>query len=157
MRRGTRFEIMATMETSAAPIAVGAIDHLVINVRDVEATVAWYVRVLGMTRRDFQPGAGKPLRASLVFGNQKINVRPVGADTRDWFTGANAAAGSDDLCFLTDVEPEGVLAHLRACGILVELGPVAREGARGTLRSVYCRDPDGNLIEIASYAATSRT
>ncbi len=142
----------------AGPIAVRALDHLVLNDRDVEATVAWYVRVLGMTRRDFSPGDGKPPRASLAFGTQKINVRPISADKRDWFTGEGAAAGSDDLCFLTDADPDQVVAHLTACGVPVELGPVQKEGARGKLRSVYCRDPDGSLIEISSYAdnATSR-
>jgi len=142
----------------APAIAVRALDHLVLNVRDVAATVAWYERVLGMTRRDFSPGDGKPPRASLVFGTQKINVRPVAADKGEWFTGDHAAAGSDDLCFLVDAEPQQVVAHLAACGVPIELGPVQKEGARGKLRSVYCRDPDGSLIEISSYAddTTSR-
>ncbi|MDR3490252.1 MAG: VOC family protein, partial [Bradyrhizobium sp.] len=59
--------------------------------------------------------------------------------------------GSDDLCFLTAATPEQVVAHLKAQGVAIEEGPVARQGARGMLRSVYCRDPDGSLIEISSY------
>ena len=59
--------------------------------------------------------------------------------------------GSDDLCFLTASTPDQVVAHLEANGIEIEEGPVAKQGARGTLRSVYCRDPDGSLIEISSY------
>jgi catechol 2,3-dioxygenase-like lactoylglutathione lyase family enzyme len=87
----------------------------------------------------------------LIFGNQKINVRPRGADKVEWFTADHETPGSDDLCFLTSAAPEEVVAHLKACGVTIEEGPVAKQGARGTLRSVYCRDPDGSLIEISSY------
>jgi len=138
------------VENAATPVAVHALDHLVLNVRDVEVTVAWYLRVLGMARHDF--GAPEARRTALVFGSQKINVRPIGADRGRWFTAEHAAAGSDDLCFLTDADPPHVVAHLQSCGVPIELGPVDKEGARGRLRSVYCRDPDGNLIEISSYA-----
>ncbi|WP_315775782.1 MULTISPECIES: VOC family protein [unclassified Bradyrhizobium] len=133
------------------PIKVDALDHLVINVADVDRTTAWYQQVLGMTVQVFDPGQGKVRRTSLLFGNQKINVRPKDADKVDWFTADHVAAGSDDLCFLTASTPDEVVAHLTALGIAVEEGPVAKQGARGTLRSVYCRDPDGSLIEISSY------
>ncbi|WP_315784344.1 VOC family protein [Bradyrhizobium sp. SZCCHNPS1003] len=133
------------------PIKVDALDHLVINVADVDRTTTWYQQVLGMTVQVFDPGQGKVRRTSLLFGNQKINVRPKDADKVDWFTADHVAAGSDDLCFLTASTPDEVVAHLTALGIAVEEGPVAKQGARGTLRSVYCRDPDGSLIEISSY------
>ncbi len=73
------------------------------------------------------------------------------ADKVEWFTADHETAGSDDLCFLTSSTPEEVVAHLKANGVAIEEGPVAKQGARGTLRSVYCRDPDGSLIEISSY------
>lgn len=133
------------------PVKVNALDHLVINVTDVQRTAKWYAAVLGMEIKVFDPGPGKIPRTSLVFGNQKINVRPRGADKVDWFTADHEVAGSDDLCFLTSSTPEEVVAHLNANGIRIEEGPVAKQGARGTLRSVYCRDPDGSLIEISSY------
>src|SRR5690348_18276126 len=133
------------------PVKVHALDHLVINVADVARSAEWYQRVLGMEVRVFDPGQGKTPRTSLLFGNQKINVRPKDADKVDWFTADHAAAGSDDLCFLTSSAPDEVVAHLRANGVPIEEGPVAKQGARGTLRSVYCRDPDGSLIEISSY------
>lgn len=133
------------------PVKVDALDHLVINVADVDRTTAWYQQVLGMTVQVFDPGQGKARRTSLLFGNQKINVRPKDADKVDWFTADHVMAGSDDLCFLTTSTPEEVVAHLDALGIAIEEGPIARQGARGTLRSVYCRDPDGSLIEISSY------
>ena len=132
-------------------VKVHALDHLVINVSDVARSAEWYRKILGMEIRVFDPGQGKAIRTSLIFGNQKINVRPLGADKVEWFTADHEAAGSDDLCFLTSSPPEQVVAHLRACGVAIEDGPGPRQGARGTLRSVYCRDPDGSLIEISSY------
>jgi catechol 2,3-dioxygenase-like lactoylglutathione lyase family enzyme len=99
----------------------------------------------------FDPGHGKAKRTSLVFGDQKINVRPRDADKVEWFTADHEMAGSDDLCFLTLSTPDEVVAHLRAHGVAIEEGPTKKQGARGTLNSVYCRDPDGSLIEISSY------
>jgi catechol 2,3-dioxygenase-like lactoylglutathione lyase family enzyme len=133
-------------------VKVNALDHLVINVADVARSVAWYSKILGMEVKVFDPGAGKTPRTSLAFGNQKINVRPRDADKVEWFTADHETAGSDDLCFLTASTPDEVVAHLKANSVKIEEGPVARQGARGTLRSVYCRDPDGSLIEISSYA-----
>ena len=132
-------------------VKVHALDHLVINVADVRRSTEWYCKVLGMEIRVFYPGQGKTPRTSLLFGNQKINVRPRDADKVEWFTADHETAGSDDLCFLTSATPAEVVAHLNACGVAIEEGPVSKQGARGTLRSVYCRDPDGSLIEISSY------
>ena len=132
-------------------VKVNALDHLVINVLDVARSAQWYQKILGMEIKVFDPGQGKPLRTSLIFGNQKINVRPRDADKVEWFTADHQTAGSDDLCFLTSSTPDEVIAHLKACGVAITEGPVAKQGARGALRSVYCRDPDGSLIEISSY------
>jgi len=132
-------------------VKVTALDHLVINVADVTRSAEWYARILGMEIRIFDPGPGRTPRTSLVFGHQKINVRPRDADKVEWFTAEHETAGSDDLCFLTASPPEQVVAHLNANGVAIEEGPVPKQGARGTLQSVYCRDPDGSLIEISSY------
>jgi catechol 2,3-dioxygenase-like lactoylglutathione lyase family enzyme len=132
-------------------VKVNALDHIVINVADVARSAQWYQKILGMEIRVFDPGPGKTPRTSLMFGNQKINVRPRDADKVEWFTADHETAGSDDLCFLTTSTPDQVVAHLNACGVAIEEGPVKKQGARGTLRSVYCRDPDGSLIEISSY------
>jgi catechol 2,3-dioxygenase-like lactoylglutathione lyase family enzyme len=134
------------------PVKVHALDHLVINVADVARTVAWYQKVLGMEVKVFDPGQGRSKRTSLMFGSQKINVRPKDMDKVEWFTADHETAGSEDLCFLTTSTPDEVVAHLKANGVAIEEGPADRQGARGTLRSVYCRDPDGSLIEISSYA-----
>jgi catechol 2,3-dioxygenase-like lactoylglutathione lyase family enzyme len=126
---------------------VDRLDHLVITTRDVEITAAWYQRVLGMEREDFGPDR----RCALKFGGQKINVRP--EDAENWSTARIGKPGTQDLCFVAAVGPADVVAHLHACGVAIEQGPVRKIGALGEMRSVYCRDPDGNLIEIASYLA----
>ena len=133
------------------PVKVNAIDHIVINVSDVARSAGWYAKILGTEIRVFDPGDGKSPRTSLIFGSQKINVRPKHADKVEWFTADHETAGSDDLCFLTSSTPEEVVAHLKANGVAIEEGPTRKQGARGTLLSVYCRDPDGSLIEISSY------
>jgi catechol 2,3-dioxygenase-like lactoylglutathione lyase family enzyme len=124
---------------------VDRLDHIVLTSEDVEITAAWYQRVLGMEREDYGPQN----RCALKFGGQKINVRP--KDELTWTTGRESVPGSADLCFITAVGPEDVVGHLHQHGVLIEQGPVKRMGALGEISSVYCRDPDGNLIEIASY------
>lgn len=124
--------------------SVDRIDHVVLNCRDVDATVAWYVSVLGMVRTEFGDG-----RIALTFGNQKLNVRPTGAP--NWVTAAVDAPGALDLCFIADAEPDDIGAHLRACGVEITEGPVGKTGALGPMTSHYCRDPDGNLVEVAAY------
>ena len=126
---------------------IDRIDHIVLNVKDVEITAAWYQRVLGMEREDF----GANNRTALKFGGQKINLRPHDHDTSSWPTGATHQAGAGDLCFITAVPPDEVVAHLHDCGVMIVQGPVERAGALGPIRSVYCRDPDGNLVEVSSY------
>jgi catechol 2,3-dioxygenase-like lactoylglutathione lyase family enzyme len=135
------------------PLTVQALDHLVVQVSNLEASAGWYARVLGMTREDVSPKAAKPPRTAMRFGRQKINLRPIASSKEDWFTADHEAAGSEDLCFLTDATPDEVVQHLRAEGVAIVTGPGPRQGALGALMSVYCRDPDGNLIEIASYVA----
>ena len=125
---------------------VDRLDHIVLNCKDVEITASWYQRVLGMEREEFGEG-----RTALKFGGQKLNLRPHDADVRSWMTGVNAAPGAVDACFITAVGPEDVVEHLHDCRVAVEAGPVSKAGALGPMESVYCRDPDGNLIEISSY------
>ena len=126
---------------------VDRLDHIVINCRDVDVTASWYQRVLGMEREEF----GDARRTALKFGGQKINLRPIDADRAQWPTGLNDAPGSVDACFITAVGSQDVVDHLEHCGVPVTGGPVAKMGALGAMESVYCRDPDGNLVEIASY------
>ena len=128
-----------------------AIDHIVFTVRDVEVSARWYCTVLGMARMDVTSDTGAT-RTSVTFGRNKINLRPVDATQDAWFTGVSPCAGSQDLCFLTSDAPDAVVAHFRACGVEIEVGPVIKTGAQGPIRSVYVRDPDGNLIEVSSYA-----
>jgi catechol 2,3-dioxygenase-like lactoylglutathione lyase family enzyme len=126
---------------------IDRIDHIVINCRDVEITAAWYQRVLGMEREDF----GEHHRTALKFGGQKLNLRPFDADVGTWPTGVCADPGTVDICFVTALPPDEVVGHLHDNGIQILQGPAARAGALGPMISVYCRDPDGNLVEISSY------
>jgi catechol 2,3-dioxygenase-like lactoylglutathione lyase family enzyme len=125
--------------------SVDRLDHLVLTCRDVDITCVWYQRVLGMETEEY----GEDRRIALRFGGQKINLRKA----LPGFLARAAAAtpGSADLCFSTGVPMRDVIEHLHNCGVMVERGPVPRIGALGSVTSVYCRDPDGNLIEIASY------
>lgn len=126
---------------------VDRLDHLVLTCRDVEISAAWFQRVLGMERDEF----GAERRTTLKFGGQKLDLRPADASAHSWPTGRAAAPGGQDLCFVTAVGPEDVVAHLHAIGVTLVQGPMAKQGALGPMTSVSCRDPDGNLIEIASY------
>lgn len=120
---------------------VHAIDHLVLTVRDVEAACAFYARVLGVEVLTF--GAG---RKALAVGVQKINLQPLGQETRN-----HAVIGGGDLCLLTDRPVADWQAHLAAQGVTVIEGPVVKAGAQGPITSLYFTDPDGHLIEIARY------
>ncbi len=128
---------------------VDRLDHLVINCRDLEVMASWYQRVLGMEREDY----GQPPRTALKFGGQKINLRPVDASAEEWIAAARCEPGTQDLCFVVAVSPEEIVGQFHACGVTIELGPVTRTGALGAMGSVYCRDPEGNLIEVSSYSA----
>ena len=120
---------------------VMAIDHVVLTVRDLEATVAFYER-LGMRRVTFGEG-----RVALHFGRQKLNLHEHGREFEP--KAARPAPGSADVCFLLATPLDEALAELRNAGVPIELGPVERDGAQGPIRSVYVRDPDGNLVELA--------
>ena len=133
------------------PIKVSSLNDLVANVTDVEISAEWYQRVLGMERTDLDPGHGKQKRISLRFGNQKVYLRPVSANKKEWVTADHEEAGSEDLCFLTEATPEEVIKHLKGCGVAIVEGTVTKQGAVGALKSAYCRDPDGSLIEISAY------
>jgi catechol 2,3-dioxygenase-like lactoylglutathione lyase family enzyme len=122
---------------------MSAIDHIVLTVRDIERTVAFYERVLGMRGVTFGDG-----RHALAFGDQKLNLHEAGREFKP--NAAAAAPGAIDICFRTDVPLDEVIAHLRREGVAIEEGPVAKSGARAPLRSVYFRDPDGNLVEVSN-------
>jgi len=133
-------------------LTVLRVDHLVLTCRDVAATIRFYTEVLGMREVTFGGG-----RKALAFGRQKINLHPVGQNA-DGSSGEAVAAvaarptpGSADLCLIVAEPVQAIVAHLAACGVPVEQGPIARTGALGPIESVYVRDPDGNLIELARY------
>jgi catechol 2,3-dioxygenase-like lactoylglutathione lyase family enzyme len=122
-------------------VRIRSLDHLVLTVQDIEATVRFY-EALGMDRETFGEG-----RTALRFGNQKLNLHQAGGEIAPH--AARPARGSADLCFLVDGSLEEVTDALSRAGVPVELGPVPRSGAVSALTSIYVRDPDGNLVELS--------
>ena len=123
-------------------VRVDSLDHIVLTVRDISAAVSFYVGVLGMTEILFGD------RTAVGFGSQKINLHQAGAEIAPHATAP--APGSSDLCFLSSVPLDHWVSHLAKQGVPIELGPVPRTGALGSITSIYLRDPDGNLIEISN-------
>jgi len=123
---------------------IDAIDHLVLTVADIDATCAFYARVLGMQVVAFGEG-----RKALAFGAQKINLHRHRHEFEP--KAAKPTPGSADLCLITSLPLADVIAHLQRCEVEVLEGPVQRTGARGKILSVYLRDPDQNLIEVSNY------
>ena len=127
--------------------SVTGLDHLVLTVADIARTVAFYGDVLGMVPQEFTVADGTR-RWALTFGVQKINLHP--ADGPFDPKAERPTPGSADLCFLSDEPLTAWQAHFAALGVPVEEGPVPRTGATGPIMSLYIRDPDGNLIEVAN-------
>lgn len=123
---------------------ISHLDHLVLTVKDIDITVDFYQRVLGMKSIQFGEG-----RVALSFGNQKINLHQLGNEFE--LKAKRVQAGSADLCFITNTPMAEVIEHIKANEIEIEEGPVPRTGATGKIVSVYVRDPDGNLIEVSNY------
>ena len=121
-----------------------SIDHVVLTASDLDATVEFYVDVLGAELIRFDEG-----RLAIQVGDQKINLHPASAPLQPHAT--SPEPGSLDICFVTDLTLDEVVARLRSADIEIEEGPVAQTGALGQMTSIYFRDPDGNLIEIAKY------
>jgi catechol 2,3-dioxygenase-like lactoylglutathione lyase family enzyme len=122
-------------------VQIRALDHIVLTVADPEATVAFYER-LGMRREEFGEG-----RLALRFGDHKLNLhragRPIQPHAR------RPTPGSADVCLLVEGTLDAVERELELAGVVFELGPVERTGATGRIRSLYVRDPDGNLVEMS--------
>lgn len=120
---------------------ISHIDHIVLTVSDIKASVEFYRRVLKMEEVTFSGG-----RKALRFGNQKINLQLFGQEPRN-----HAQVGSGDLCLITHWSLEDVITHLQQQNIRIIEGPVEKSGATGAISSVYFLDPDSNLIEISVY------
>jgi len=125
-------------------ITIDRLDHLVLTVADVDATTEFYARVLGMEAVTFGNG-----RRALAFGAQKINLHAAGREIAPH--AARPTRGSADVCLVTRTPLPAAMAHVRACGVAIEEGPVPRTGATGPIESFYFRDPDGNLVEVSNY------
>lgn len=129
---------------SGMPIRIERLDHLVLTVRDLDATCIFYEQVLGMRVVTFGVD-----RRALEFGQQKINLHEVGHEFEP--KAERPTPGSADLCFITAIPLADLIAHFKATDVMIEEGPVARSGAVGVIHSIYLRDPDPNLLEISNY------
>jgi catechol 2,3-dioxygenase-like lactoylglutathione lyase family enzyme len=123
---------------------IDRIDHLVLTVADLDRTVGFYTQVLGMTAETFGDG-----RTALRFGRQKINLHVAGAEFEP--KAAHPGPGTADFCLITENPLAEVQQELTAHGVPIQVGPVTKQGALGPMRSIYVRDPDQNLVEIAVY------
>jgi len=135
----------AVKARAKSEITIDRIDHFVLTVKDVAASCRFYERVLGLRRVDFDG------RVALHLGSQKINLHRAGHEFEP--KARRPAPGSGDFCLIAATPLDAVIAHLKACGVAIEHGPVPKTGARGPMRSVYFRDPDGNLVEVSNYDA----
>jgi catechol 2,3-dioxygenase-like lactoylglutathione lyase family enzyme len=125
-------------------IAIDRIDHIVLTAFDVQRTLDFYSKVLGMEPITFAGG-----RRGLAFGRQKINLHQAGKEFEP--KALKPVPGALDLCFITETPLEDVIADLKTHGVAIAEGPVPKTGALGPMTSVYFRDPDGNLIEVSNY------
>lgn len=125
-------------------MSVKNIDHIVLTVKDIDVTVDFYESILGMVTETFAEG-----RIALKFGSQKINLHMQGDEFEP--KANKPIPGSADLCFITEIKLETAMAHVINHGVEILAGPVARTGAFGPILSFYFRDPDKNLIEVATY------
>lgn len=123
---------------------IDRLDHFVLTVADIGATVEFYTRVLGMAEVVFGGG-----RRALAFGHSKINLHQRGHEFEP--KAAAPTPGSADLCLIAETPLDEVMATLAEHGVPIEQGPVSRTGATGPILSVYIRDPDANLVEISNY------
>ncbi len=128
---------------------IDRVDPLVLTVSDIEAASRFYERAFGMEREFFRGPESQP-RHALLFGRQKINLQDAATETP---TKARVPTlGAGDFCLVAAVPLDTVIAHLKAQNIAIDTGPVSRRGALGPMRSIYLRDPDGNLVEVCEYA-----
>lgn len=134
----------------AVKLFADRLDHIVLTVADIEATTQFYECALGFEREFFRGPEGQP-RYALRFGKLKINLQDRSTETPT--KAKTPTFGSGDFCLIAAVPLDEVIAHLQAEKIAIDTGPVARRGALGEIRSIYFRDPDGNLVEVAEYVS----
>ena len=123
---------------------IKSIDHIVLTVKDIEATCDFYSRIMGMQVVTFRGN-----RKALKFGNQKINLHQIGKEFEP--KAHYPTSGSADLCFVADTNINGIIEELQSNSIQIIKGPVEQIGAKGKMISVYFRDPDLNLVEVSNY------
>ena len=123
---------------------ISQIDHLVLTVKSIQTTCDFYQNVLGMRAISFADD-----RWALKFGDYKFNLHQAGNEFEP--KAKHPTSGSADICLITELTADQIAHHLQSVQVNIELGPVERTGANGPIMSYYFRDPDENLIELATY------
>lgn len=126
------------------PFKISHMDHLVLTVKNIQDTVDFYTRVMGM--EEIQFGSG---RKALAFGQQKLNLHQSGKEFEP--KAKHPTPGAIDICLITKSPLADVQKHIESCNVTIEEGPIQRTGAVGPIMSIYFRDPDFNLIEVSNY------
>jgi len=124
-------------------VKIDRLDHFVLTVADLAATIDFYTHVLGMEEVIFSG------RKALTFGRSKINLHEAGHPFSPYAD--KPTPGSADVCLIVEGSLDDAIVDLDAAGVSIEEGPVDRTGAIGKIRSVYVRDPDKNLVELSEY------
>lgn len=129
---------------------ISHLDHLVLTTAHEAACVRFYTEILGMRLESFIGGTPPVERKAFMFGHQKINLHVKGSEFEP--KAHTPVPGALDLCFLASMPLDAVIQRLQVLCVPIVEGPVMRTGATGKIRSIYLRDPDLNLIEIAELA-----
>ena len=140
---GNTSALISIVLSADMAITMSSLDHLVLTVANIDATVDFYTETLGL---ELVTADG---RKSLTFGEQMIKLQQRGHEVNP--KAAHPTPGAGDICFISSTPLDEVIRHLNEQKVRIEEGPVERNGAMGRMRSIYLRDPDKNLVEISNY------
>ena len=127
---------------------INYIDHIVLTVKDINKTIDFYCNLLGMKYEEFRINNNSEVRKCLKFGTQKINLHEASKPFKPH--AHKPLSGTMDICFLSEINVNDWIKIFDKFDIKIEDGPVIKTGANGTIKSIYVRDPDKNLIEISN-------
>jgi catechol 2,3-dioxygenase-like lactoylglutathione lyase family enzyme len=127
--------------------SIKGLDHVAITVANMEATCGWYGRLFGGRQINEHAEGGKVLVRQIAIGGAMLSVHQSGNGLE--LVAKLPTVGAADICFRWNGDIESAVALLHRHGVEIIEGPTPRRTADGLpSRSVYFRDPDGNLLEL---------